>query len=71
MSCNLTPAEVRALKREISSSLHCALPGIVESFDASGRRCAQGLGSLSCLRVTDEPGTRNQGKGNLTELMVL
>ena len=37
MSCNLTPAEVRALKREISSSLHCALPGIVESFDASGR----------------------------------
>ena len=34
MPRNLTPAEVQALKREISSSLHCALPGIVESFDA-------------------------------------
>ena len=37
MSCNLTPAEVQALKREISSSLHCALPGIVESFDAASQ----------------------------------
>lgn len=30
----MTPAEVLALKKEIFSSLHCALPGIVESFDA-------------------------------------
>ena len=36
----LTPAEVMALKKEILSSLHCALPGIVESFDdASGTAC--------------------------------
>lgn len=30
----MTPQEVAALKREILSSLHCAMPGIVESFDA-------------------------------------
>ena len=30
----LTPQEVVALKREILSSLHCAMPGIVESFDS-------------------------------------
>ena len=33
MSEKLTPADVAALKKEILSSLHCALPGIVESFD--------------------------------------
>ena len=33
MKETLTPAEVLALKKEIFSSLHCALPGIVESFD--------------------------------------
>ena len=33
----LSPAEIQALKKEILSSMHCALPGIVESFDdASG-----------------------------------
>lgn len=31
----LTPAEVLALKEEIFSSLHCALPGKIVSFDAS------------------------------------
>lgn len=35
MSESMTPQEIKALKQEISSSLHCALPGIVESFDAS------------------------------------
>ncbi len=33
MKETMTPAEVLALKKEIFSSLHCALPGIVESFD--------------------------------------
>ena len=33
----LGPAEVRALKKEIFASLHCALPGIVESFDAASQ----------------------------------
>ena len=33
MNEGLTPADVAALKKEILSSLHCALPGIVESFD--------------------------------------
>ncbi len=35
MNESLTPAEVLALKREIFSSLHCAMPGMVESFDAA------------------------------------
>ena len=30
----LSPVAVRALKKEIFSSLHCALPGTVESYDA-------------------------------------
>ncbi|QTE74041.1 hypothetical protein JS518_14280 [Clostridiales bacterium FE2010] len=34
MKETMTPAEVIALKKEIFSSLHCAMPGIVESFDA-------------------------------------
>ena len=37
MSESLTLPEIQALKQEISSSLHCALPGIVESFDASAQ----------------------------------
>ena len=37
MNQSLSPRELLALKKEILSSLHCALPGIVESFDdASG-----------------------------------
>ena len=34
MNESLTPQEVAALKREILSSLHCAMPGTVESFAA-------------------------------------
>lgn len=34
MGCNLNPEDIAMLKKEIFSSLHCALPGIVESFDA-------------------------------------
>ena len=34
MNQGFSPAEVTAIKKEILSSLHCALPGIVESFDA-------------------------------------
>lgn len=34
MRNGITPAEVTALKKEIFAFLHCALPGIVESFDA-------------------------------------
>ena len=33
MNTSLTPQEVLSLKKEILSSPHCALPGIVESFD--------------------------------------
>ena len=35
MNQSLTPAEVAALKKEIFTSLHCALPGKIVSFDAS------------------------------------
>ena len=33
----LTPQDIATLKREIFSSLHCALPGTVESFDAESQ----------------------------------
>ena len=33
VSSVLTPAELQALKRDLLSSIHCAIPGIVESFD--------------------------------------
>ena len=33
MNESLTPRDIRALKQEIAASLHCALPGTVESFD--------------------------------------
>ena len=33
MSNSLSHAEIEAIKREIMGSLHCALPGVVESFD--------------------------------------
>ena len=33
----LTPEEIAALKADILSSFHCALPGIVESFDPDSR----------------------------------
>ena len=42
MNQSLSPRELLALKKEILSSLHCALPGIVESFDAAaGTACMQ------------------------------
>ncbi len=34
------PSGIRALKKEILSSLHCALPGIVETFDPETRTAA-------------------------------
>ena len=33
MSNSFSYAEIEAIKREIMFSLHCALPGVVESFD--------------------------------------
>ena len=33
MNESMSPADLQAFKKEILSSLHCALPGIVESFD--------------------------------------
>ena len=35
--CYLSPAECDALKQDILSSLHCALPGTVLSFDAESQ----------------------------------
>lgn len=40
MNETLTPAEASALKKDIFSSLHCALPGIVESYDAESQTAA-------------------------------
>ena len=42
MNQSQSPRELLALKKEILSSLHCALPGIVESFnDDSGTACVR------------------------------
>ncbi len=53
---SLSPAAVRALKKEIFSSLHCALPGIVDAFDddsgtASVRLAVSGMPVLSDVPV--------------------
>ena len=56
MTESLTPQEVQALKKEILSSLHCALPGIVENFDdvsgtASVRLALSGMPVLQDVPV--------------------
>ena len=45
---SLSPWDIAALKREISSSLHCAMPGIVASFDAETQTaCVQPVFHMS------------------------
>ncbi len=56
MTETLTPRDLAALKEEILSSLHCALPGIVESFDdvsgtASVRLALSGMPILQDVPV--------------------
>ena len=48
----LTPQAITALKREIFSSLHCALPGTVESFDADSQTAVirPGVQNMPLLR---------------------
>ena len=53
---SMSPAEIRALKKEILSSLHCALPGIVDAFDdtsgtASVRLALSGMPVLQDVPV--------------------
>jgi len=55
----LSPEERDALKQEIFSSLHCALPGNVVSFDAEKQTAeiqpAVKLGSMTFPVLTDVP----------------
>ena len=56
MNDSLSPQELLALKKEILSSLHCALPGMVESFDdtsgtASVRLALSGMPVLQDVPV--------------------
>ena len=58
-SCHLSSEEREALKQEIFTSLHCALPGIVVSFDAA-RQTADvqpgvKLGSMNYPVLSDVP----------------
>ena len=53
MNESLSPAEIRPLKKEILSSLHCALPGIVESFDEASGTASVRL-SLSGMPVLQD-----------------
>ena len=53
---SMSPAEIQALKKEILLSLHCALPGIVASFDddsgtASVRLAVSGMPVLQDVPV--------------------
>ena len=56
---SLSPAERNALKRDFFSSLHCALPGNVVSFDPETQRAeiqpAIRVGSLSYPLLSDVP----------------
>ena len=56
---HLSPEEREALKQEIFSSLHCALPGIVISFDAERQTAevqpAVKLGSMNYPVLSDVP----------------
>lgn len=59
MSAYLTPEERDGLKKEIFSSLHCALPGIVESYDPEKQtvsvRIPEREGSTPFPLLTDVP----------------
>lgn len=59
MSAYLTPEERDGLKKEIFSSLHCALPGIVESYDPEKQtvsvRIPEREGSNPYPLLTDVP----------------
>ena len=48
----LTPQDIATLKREIFTSLHCALPGTVESFDAETQTAVirPGVSGMPLLR---------------------
>lgn len=57
--CYLSPAQREAIKQDIFSSLHCALPGTVLSFDAENQTAeiqpAVRLGSLAFPVLSDIP----------------
>ncbi len=59
MSNCLLPSEREALKQEIFSSLHCALPGMIFSYDAESRTAeilpALKAGNLPYPVLTDVP----------------
>ena len=51
----MNPADLAALKKEIFSSLHCALPGTVESFDAEKQTAVIRLAGISLPLLYDVP----------------
>ena len=59
MNNSISPKEREALKEEIFSSLHCALPGKVVSFDAEKQTAviqpAVKMGSLTYPVLADVP----------------
>ncbi len=59
MNGSISPQEHEALKQELFSSLHCALPGIVVSFDAERQTAevqpAVKLGSMNYPVLSDVP----------------
>ena len=59
MNGSISPQEHETLKQEVFSSLHCALPGIVVSFDAERQTAevqpAVKLGSMNYPVLSDVP----------------
>ena len=59
MNASISPQEREALKQELFSSLHCALPGMVVSFDSVTRTAeiqpAVKMGSLTYPVLADVP----------------
>lgn len=58
MNTSLNPEEREGLKKEIFSSLHCALPGIVESYDPEKQTVSVRIpvrGGTSFPLLTDVP----------------
>jgi hypothetical protein len=51
----ITPADITALKQDVFSSLHCALPGVVESFDADSQTAAIRPGARGMPLLRDVP----------------
>ena len=70
---------LESLRREILSSLHVAMPGIICSYEEINDLLfpfrflfqGSGIGSLFCLKATESPSSQNPSRGNLNEFQLI